>query len=333
MIELAYTPVPLRERIAAAPPFAPEQLLQWAGDRATSGIVSFIWSADKQHGNLIFRVPRNPQMDEPIQREKSLLHYLHQHLGQTPAYNQPFPHVYGSRPLGRGQALLLTPIPGQPLADFLHRWNRTYYLHKAGQWLSGWQQHMVQKWIVLDRERLAWLLTSYPDALWGKCSIPELLPLPEELNEVKKGVWELMRPLLGQKLPLTIVHGAFQADNIWVRRGRITGLQHWEDGRTEGLPWEDFWQLPLALYRDKSGAAAQSWKHLITNREIIQAYWHTYQQSSDMAQQLRPPWLWLPWVCLIEAIKQILPWRRDWEQYQYWLEMARYALNQPYLYK
>lgn len=271
-------------------------------------------------------------MDEPIQREKSLLHYLHQHLGQNPAYSQQFPHVYGSRPLGQSQAILLTPISGQLLTNHLHWWNRNYYLHRAAQWLSQFQQHTGQPWFVLDKDRLDWLITRYPDALWGQQGTPGLLPLPEELNEVKKGIGELMRPLLGQKLPFTVVHGAFQAQNIWVRRGRITGLHHWEDGRTKGLPWEDFWQFPLALFHDKSGSASLSWSRLTANQQTIQTYWHTYQQSSEMSHQLRQPWLWLPWVCFMEAMKQILPWRMDWRHYHYWLEMARYALTQPCLY-
>jgi hypothetical protein len=329
-----YAPVQLREPFAAARPQVTRQILEPVNDRATSGVASFVWPPDGEHqGKLIVRVPRNPQLDEPVQREKMLLNYLHNQLGQDPVYSRQFAHVYGSRPLGRSQALLLTPVSGHPLAQDLNRWNQGYYLHQAARWLSQWQRRTVTEWVGLDHERLDWLITSYPDALWGKTRVPDLLPLSEALNESKKGVWELLRPLLGQKLPLTVVHGAFQADNIWVARGRITGLCHWDDGRTQGLPWEDFWQLPLALFQDESYSVAQSWSRLTAHRQTIYEYWQTYHQSSDVTRQLRTPWLWLPWVCLIEAMKQILPWRMDWERYQYWLEMTRCALNQPCLHE
>ncbi len=307
----------------------PPQLRKAANEPDSSGVVTFTWSgAGRDQADLTLKVPRNPQMNEAIQREKTLLTYLHHQLGQDPVYSQQFAHVYGSRPLGRSQALLLTAVPGKTLAAQLHWWNRAYYLNLSGRWLSDFHHRTITSWVVLDNQRLDWLITTYLDELWSEQhAVPALLPLPEQLEGVKKGVRHSLRPLLGQKIPLTVVHGAFQAHNIRVARGRVSGLDNWGNGRTEGLPWEDFWQFPLTLFQDTSGSIAESWNTLMAHRQTINDYWHVYRQREGLSALPGSPWNWLAWVCLVEAMKQLLPWQTNWEQYQYWLDMARCATN------
>jgi hypothetical protein len=271
-------------------------------------------------------------MNEVIQREKLLLNHLHCQLGQDSTYSQQFAHVYGSRPLGRSQGLLLTPVPGQAISKHLHWWNRAYYLNLSGRWLGDFHQRTTTTWAILDNQRLDWLITTYLDELWSQQhSVPDILPLPEQLDAVKTGVRHTLRPLLGQKIPFTVVHGTFQANNVRVVRGRVSGLDNWGNGRIEGLPWEDFWRFPLVLFKDNSNSIAQSWNTLISHRQIINDYWHAYSQTKVTSALPGSPWHWLPWACLVEAIKQILPWHTDWDQYQYWLDMARCAANKPHL--
>lgn len=273
-------------------------------------------------------------MDETIQREKGMLNYLHRHLGQDLVYNQQFAHVYGTRPLGRSQALLLTPTPGEAMASRLHWWNRAYYLNLSGHWLGKFHHRTHIASVVLDNQRLDWLITTYLDELWGhQHPVPAILPLPEQLDAVKKSIWFALRPLLGQTIPLVTVHGDFQAHNVNVVRGRVSGLSNWGNGRTEGLPWEDFWQFPLMLFKDSSGSIAQSWNTLMAHRQAINTYWHIYRQTEVTSTLPGTPWHWLAWACLVEAIKQILPWHTNWEQYQYWLDMARCVANKPCLHE
>ncbi len=295
--------------------------------------MSFTWpGVGKDQIDLTLKVARNPQMNEGIQREKDMLNYLHGHLGQDPTYNQQFAHVYGSRSLGHSRGLLLTPIPGRAMSDSLHWWNRAYYLNLSGQWLGKFHNRTLTSWIVLDNQCLDWLITTYLDKLWGQQHpVPALLPLPEQLNGVKKGVWCTLHPLLGQKIPLTVVHGAFQADNLKIARGRISGLCNWGDGHIGGLPWEDFWHFPLTLFANRSGSIAESWNTLMAHRPLINDYWHVYSQTKVTSNLPGVPWQWLSWACLVKAIKQILPWRTNWEKYQYWLDMAWCAANKPYL--
>jgi phosphotransferase family enzyme len=203
---------------------------------------------------LVAKLPTTDRAAAAVERERRLLVALHeQDLGPLAG---TVPRVLRTVDWRGRPALLMTAVPGSPLATSYHGWR--HYASQASVaadfwaaagWLRAFEERTTTAFGPGPREslaaRLRWRFRAEPD-----------------IEDLALGLGALEDALAGDER--AAVHGDFWFGNLLVADGAVSGVVDWEHAEEAAAPTRDWarFALSYALYLDRHTAAGRRvWGH------------------------------------------------------------------------
>lgn len=198
---------------------------------------------------LVVKVPTTDEAAAAVERERCLLLALH--AGDLGPLASTVPSVLGTLDWHGRRALLMTAVPGSPLATAYHRWRHcgspssvAADFGAAAAWLEAFQLRTSSPPAAHPREPLAAQLRR------RFAADPDIEDVAVRLGRWEDALDEGAR---------AAVQGDFWFGNLLVADGAVSGVVDWEKGEEAAAPVRDWarFALSYALYLDRHTRAGR----------------------------------------------------------------------------
>lgn len=207
---------------------------------------------DQRSLGRVVKIPTTDVAEVVVATETGRLAALSLHLPD--ALRETIPDVLGMADADGRAALIVSALPGTPMATLYHRWRHTARqavvtadFDAASDWLARFQAATAGRAISLGvgEETIDRLVARFPDE-------PNLAPALEILAAADARLSQVT-------VARTAVHGDFWCGNLLVDRGRVTGVVDWEAASMAGMPTRDLarFALSYSLYLDRHTRAGR----------------------------------------------------------------------------
>lgn len=309
---------------------------KYEGNSSAKGAATFIYSGNKKQ-KLVIKIPRDPEFCDHIIREGENLINLHTNYSNKSGILKSIPRFIEYQYFGSSQALIICALEGKLMARWITKQNYVDALIKAADWLAEF--HVLTKrnsLFQLSSESVDFLFGKDPDlSAYGEVDGTNVWIIKERYDSIQKSIKQQLLKFDGVTIPLSMVHGDFNPNNILIKNNRIAGVFDWGESNQHSLSFEDLFHFPLSMFLSKkfristarTNNPGELWDQVCTYNQDIKKYIIHYSNQIGINPGL--PYAFIPWYFFITAKKELLQWRHDLKSFNYYLGLAEIALEKP----
>ncbi len=192
---------------------------------------------------LVGKTPDDPGFGGIVENE--YMHLRRMHDGPYPdIIKAAMPRPLALERIGRDTVMIETAVVGESMSlQMLRNARNDRYAQDAFADALAWLTQMRND--ELDCRQAAEQATRVVEGVLG--FYEELYRPQGEEKAALADAWEMVRPLIGNGLPVVPAHGDFWVDNIFRLDRRVVGVIDWEYARPASIPIWDLFQFEFSM--------------------------------------------------------------------------------------
>lgn len=299
------------------------------------GAATFFYSLNKK--KFVIKVPRDPKFNDFVVKEGENLINLQTDLNNKSSILKSIPQFVRSTYFGSSQAMIISGIEGQLMARWINKKNYQNGLTKAANWLAEF--HTLTKRsssFQINSDTIDLIFGKVPDLSWYEnFDGPRIRALKERYEFLQNSIKQQLLKIDDLRIPLSMVHGDFNLNNILITNNNICGVIDWGESNQQALPFEDLFHFPLSMFLSskfkistaKTLNSIELWEQVCSYYQEIQNYIIHYSNQTGIDPNL--PYAFVPWYFFITAKKELLQWRYNLRSYDHYIRLVEVTLDRP----